>query len=165
NYSSYHTVTVASYNDVNFISGSGVTVYNFPVTQLPYSDAAVTIHPSGAPPRPGFTYQNYIAYKNTGNQPIASGTVTFNKSNTVTITSISQAGTTPTATGFTYDFTNLQPNQTRYITVTMQVPTIPTVALGNLITNTAAITIPASDVTVSNNNSNLTQTIVGSYDP
>lgn len=164
NYSSYYTVTTSSYNDVNFVSGSGVTVYNFPVTQLPYSDAMVTLSPFVAP-RPGFTYQNRIAYKNAGNQPIATGTVTFNKSNTVTITNISQTGTTPTATGFTYDFTNLLPNETRQIIVTMQVPTIPTVALGNLITNTAAVTIPASDLMLSNNNSSLTQTIVGSYDP
>ncbi|UOK43386.1 MULTISPECIES: DUF7619 domain-containing protein [Flavobacterium] len=164
NYSSYHTVTPSSYNDVNFVPGSGITVYNFPITQLSYSDAMVTVSPFGTPPRPGFTYQNRIAYKNTGNQSIATGTVTFNKSNTVTITNVSQAGTNPTATGFTYDFSNLLPNETRQIIVTMQVPTIPTVSLGNLITNTAAITA-ANDVMLSNNNSSLTQTIVGSYDP
>ncbi|ESU29760.1 hypothetical protein FLJC2902T_02360 [Flavobacterium limnosediminis JC2902] len=165
NYSSYYTVTPSSYNDISFVAGSGVMVYNFPVTQVPYSDAVVNVLPHGAPPRPGFTYQNRIVYINAGNQPIASGTVTFNKSNTVTITNISQAGTTPTATGFTYDFSNLLPNEARSFIVTMQVPTIPTVALGNLITNSASIAIPVSDATASNNTSSLTQTIVGSYDP
>ncbi|HSD15456.1 MAG TPA: T9SS type A sorting domain-containing protein [Flavobacterium sp.] len=165
NYSSFYTVTPSWYNGVNFVPGSGVMVYNFPVTQLPYSDAQVTLIPNGTQPRPGFTYQNKILYYNTGNQTIASGTVTFNKSDTVTITNISQTGTTPTATGFTYDFTNLLPNETRYINVTMQVPTIPTVNLGNLITNSASITIPVTDAAPSNNNSSLTQTIVGSWDP
>lgn len=164
-YSSYHIVSPSSYNDISFVPGSGVMVINFPVTQLPYSDAIVNILPYGAPPRPGFTYTNLVTYKNASNQPIVSGTVTFNNSNTVTITNVSQTGTVPTATGFTYDFTNLLPNETRYLYVTMQVPTIPTVALGNLITNTAAITIPVSDATPSNNSSSLTQTIVGSYDP
>lgn len=165
NYSSYYTVSPSSYNDISFVPGSGVMVFNFPITEIPYSDAEISLIPNGAPPRPGFTYTNLIAYKNSGNLPIASGTVTFNNSNTVAITTISQTGTTPTATGFTYDFTNLLPNEIRYILVTMQVPTIPTVALGDLITNTASITIPATDVTVSNNHRTLTQTIVGSYDP
>lgn len=165
NFSSYYSVSPSSYNDINFVSGSGVMVYNFPITQLPYMDASVNVISYGAPPRPGFTYQNRIAYKNSGNQIVASGTVTFTKNNVVSITSVSEAGITTTATGFTYDFTNLLPNETRYIYVVMQVPTIPTVSLGNLLTNTATITVPAGDINISNNTSSLTQTIVGSYDP
>lgn len=164
NYNSYHTVSPSSYNDIHFVSGSGVMVYNFPVTQLPYADLAMSIVPSGAPPRPGFTYVNQINYKNIGTQAITSGTVTFSKDNAVTITSISQAGTTANATGFTYDFVNLQPNETRSILVTMQVPTIPTVALGNTLTNSLSSSI-ANDVYTPNNSASLTQIIVGSYDP
>jgi uncharacterized repeat protein (TIGR01451 family) len=161
----YFTVSPSSYNDISFVSGSGVTVYNFPITQLPYKDTNVMVLPNGTPPRPRFTYQNRIVYKNSGNQPIASGTVTFTKSNAVSIVSVTESGITSTATGFTYDFTNLLPYETRYIYVTMQVPTIPTVSLGDLLTNTASITIPAGDINISNNSSSLTQTIVGSYDP
>lgn len=127
----YFTVSPSSYNDISFVSGSGVTVYNFPITQLPYKDTNVMVLPNGTPPRPGFTYQNTIVYKNSGNQPIASGTVTFTKSNAVSIVSVTESGITSTATGFTYDFTNLLPYETRYIYVTMQVPTIPTVSLGD----------------------------------
>jgi uncharacterized repeat protein (TIGR01451 family) len=47
----------------------------------------------------------------------------------------------------------------------MQVPTIPTVSLGQLLTNTCSISIPADDININNNSSSLTQTIVGSYDP
>lgn len=165
NYSSYYTVSPSSYNDISYVAGSGVIVYNFPITELPYNDASVYVISSGTPPRPGFVYQNVVMYKNSGNQTIPSGTVTFTKNNTVTISSVSQSGIVSTPTGFTYDFTNLLPNETRFIYVTMQVPTIPTVNLGDMLTNSASITAPANDVIVSNNTSNLTQVVVGSYDP
>ncbi len=144
---------------------SGVIVFNFPVTILPYADVAVTVFPYGAPPRPGFSYSNMIVYRNNGNLPIASGTITFTKDNAVTITNVSQSGTTNTATGFTYDFTNLLPGESRSITVTLLVPTIPTVNLGGTLTNTATVTNVAGDVNANNNQHSLTQVIVGSYDP
>nr|WP_294934060.1 T9SS type A sorting domain-containing protein [uncultured Flavobacterium sp.] len=165
NYSSYYAVSPSAYNDISFIAGSGVMVLNFPVTQVPYTDLSVNIFPSGAPPRPGFTYTNLIRYKNNGNQAITSGTITFSKDNAVTITNISQAGTIPTATGFTYDFANLLPNEARSIYVTMQVPTIPTVTLGNTLTNSVSTTVPVNDINAANNTASLTQVIVGSYDP
>lgn len=164
-YSAYHTVNPASYNNVQYVAGSGVIVYNFPVTVLPYTDVAVTVFPYGAPPRPGFSYSNMIVYRNNGNLPITSGTITFTKDNAVTITNVSQSGTTNTATGFTYDFTNLLPGESRSITVTLLVPTIPTVNLGDTLTNTATVTNVAGDVNANNNQHSLTQVIVGSYDP
>jgi uncharacterized repeat protein (TIGR01451 family) len=47
----------------------------------------------------------------------------------------------------------------------MQVPTIPTVAAGQLLTNTATINPIAGDVVPSNNTSSLSQIIVNAYDP
>ncbi|WP_394759914.1 T9SS type A sorting domain-containing protein [Flavobacterium sp.] len=161
---SQYSLTTSSYSNVNAL-GSGITTYNFPVTELPFTDLAVYLSQSGAPPRPGFVYTDAIVYRNNGNQTIASGTVTFTNNNVVTITTISQTGTIPTATGFTYDFTNLLPGESRYIFVTMQVPVIPTVALGQLLTNSVSATIPLGDINVGNNNSNISQIIVGSYDP
>ena len=76
---------------------------------------------------------------------MASGTVTFTKDSALTITTISEATATTTTTGFTYNFTNLLPNETRTIYVTMSTPTIPTVSLGQLVTNYASITIPIGD--------------------
>ncbi|MGX7667596.1 DUF7619 domain-containing protein [Flavobacterium pedocola] len=165
NYSAYYSVSPSAYNNVTFTPGSGVTILNFPVTQLPYADAVIVVSPYGAPPRPGFTYKNIIYYTNNGNQAVASGTLTFTKPNAVSITAVSQAGTTPTATGFTYDFTNLQPNETRSIIVTMQVPTIPTVNLNDLLTSNGTLSNISNDVNPNNNTYNLTQIIVGSYDP
>lgn len=164
-YSSMYSLTNASYNNVNVIIGGGMVTYNFPIiiTQN-YNDLAVNLIPVNAP-RAGTSYQNKIVYANEGNQTIPSGTITFNNNNATVINSISQLGTTNIANGFTYDFTNLLPFETRVITVTMQVPPIPTVAINQLLTNTASIIPLLDDVVVSNNSSSLSQAIIAAYDP
>lgn len=159
-----YSVSTSSYNNITVANGSGITTYNFPVTAVPYTDLRVSIYQSGVPPRPGFTYQNQILVKNTGNQTVPAGTLTFTNDNRVTITNVSPSATM-NATGFTYNYSSLSPNQTRYFSVTMQVPTIPTIALGDLLTNTVSVAIPAGDANTTNNSASLTQTIVGSYDP
>jgi Secretion system C-terminal sorting domain len=159
----YYTSSV-SHNNITLPSGSGATTLYFPIVNiLPHVDARVSLYPSGQP-RPGFTYENIIAYQNYGSQTIANGTLIFTKNSNLSITSISQAGTTPTSTGFTYDFTNLTPFETRFIYVTLTVPTIPTVNLGDLLTNTVSVQIN-NDADLTNNVATLSQIVVGSYDP
>jgi len=164
-YAANYNLTPASYSNVS-ITAAGMSVYNFPVTITnPYKDISVSIV-STQQPRPGFTYKNKIVYTNNGNQTIANGTISFTKANALTITNISQTGTVATSNGFTYDFTNLMPFETRTIDVTLQVPTIPTVQLGNLVNNSASASILSGDDVISeNNNFSLTQQIIGSYDP
>lgn len=162
---SHYILATSSYSNVSIVANAGIQVYNFPITELPYTDLAVHVVPSGAPPRPGFVYSNRIVIVNSGNQTIASGTVTFNKDNMVTISNVFPSATTTTATGFTYDFINLTPGEVRDVYVTLQVPTIPTVALGNILANNASVTVPVGDTNVTNNSSVLSQVIVGSYDP
>ncbi|WP_298391663.1 T9SS type A sorting domain-containing protein [Flavobacterium sp.] len=157
-------VCTTTYTNITVPNGSGITTYNFPITIVPYTDVLVNLNPNGAPPRPGFTYNNLIYIKNNGVQTITSGTLTFTKNNVVSIVSI-PAGSIANPNGFTLNYSNLLPNETRSYVVTMQVPTIPTVALGQQLTNTAFVTIPANDVAPSNNTASITQTIVGSYDP
>ena len=165
NYTTNYSVAPASYSNVNVVVGAGMLVYNFPVTVTNnYADLAIINVPIQQP-RPGFTYTNKIIYTNLGTQPVASGTVTFNKDALVTITANTQAGTVATPTGFTYDFTNLLPFEVRTMTVTMQVPTIPTITLGDLLTNSATITPLTGDVVPANNSASVTQIIIGSYDP
>lgn len=153
-----------SYTDVTVTQDSGITTYNFPIIEKPYVDLAVNIH-NGAPPRPGFKYYNTISYTNNSSKTVVSGTITFTKDETVSILEISEPSAIVNATGFTFNFSNLLPFQTRTIWVAMQVPTIPTVSLGQTLTNTSAINIPVDDIHPENNNASLTQTIVGSYDP
>jgi len=152
-----------TYTNITVPNGSGITTYNFPITIIPYTDLAVYLGPSGGP-RPGFNYYNYFTIKNNGNQTITSGTVTFTKDNALAISTL-PPGATATATGFTYNFTNLLPSETRYVNLFLQVPTIPTVSIGQLVTNTVSVTIPSGDANVNNNNASLTQDIRGAYDP
>ncbi|MCL9807378.1 T9SS type A sorting domain-containing protein [Flavobacterium amniphilum] len=160
-----YSIVNATYNNISVPANSGITTLNFALTEMPYTDLGVNVIPYLTAPRPGFTYKNQIAYKNSGNTTIANGTLTFTHDAAVSISSVSQSGTTPIANGFTYNFTNLMPNQIRYITVDMQVPTIPTVTLGQTLTNSIASSGVAGDINAQNNSSNLTQIIVGPYDP
>lgn len=164
-YSSMYALSTPSYSNVSVIIGGGMVTYNFPITIVQnYNDLAVTILPISAP-RAGTTYKNKIIYANLGNQPIASGTVTFNNGTPTTITAISQTGTTPITNGFTYDFTNLQPFEVRSIMVTLSVPPLPTTTIGQLLTNTASITLVTDDIIPANNTSSSIEPIIAAYDP
>lgn len=162
-YATLYSVTPSSYSNITVANGSGITTYNFPLTQNPFQDLAVNFS-FGTFPRPGFVYFNSIIFKNLGNQTIPSGTITFNVNNVVTISTY-PPGSTPTPNGFTYDFNNLGPYEQRAINVYFQVPTIPTVSLGQLLTNSVTATTSSADINLLNNTSSLTQVIVGSYDP
>ncbi len=162
---SQYSLGTSSYSNVTVASGSGITTYNFPVTVLPHKDLAITLAPYGPSPRPGFTYTNRLMYKNNGSETIGNGSLNFTKDNALTIISISQSGTVSGTSGFTYNFTNLLPGEVRYIDITIQVPTIPTVALGQVVTNSASGVVFGTDINSSNNTSNLSQIIIGSYDP
>lgn len=165
NYAASYAVNPALYNDVNVVIGAGMQTYNFPVTVIQnYNDLVVNIIPINAP-RPGFNYMNKIVYTNNGNQTISSGTLTFNHDALVSILTNTQAGTTPMANGFTFNFSNLLPFESREMTVTLQVPTIPTVTLGGLLTNTASIVPLTGDVVPENNSAVNSQIIIGAYDP
>jgi uncharacterized repeat protein (TIGR01451 family) len=142
---------------------AGNNTYYFPINNtLPYNDVEVSLTAT-AGPNPGFTYSNKIKYKNNGLTP-ASGTLTYVKDPALSITTISQTGTVANANGFTYAYTNLLPNETRTITIGLQTPTIPTVALGDLLTNTVS-SATTGDINATNNAAELTQTVIGSYDP
>jgi len=161
----YFSSTI-SYSNINIPEGSGSQIFYFPVTPLqPYQDLEVQLTLNGAPPRPGFTYSNYIRYKNNSPETIVAGNINFVKDEHFSIISISQSGTTNTANGFSYDFSNLAPNEERQFEVAMLVPTIPTVNLGQVLTNSVTITPLVNDAFPANNSDSLSQIVVGSYDP
>ncbi len=164
-YASLYNVTTSQYNNLNVVSGGGMVEYYFPVTVIQsYNDLEVSIIPVNAP-RPGFIYNETIKYTNNGNQTITSGIVTFTKDPALGIIANSIVGSTTTSTGFTYNFTNLLPFETRTINVAMQVPLLPLVSLGALLTNSASIEPITGDVVPNNNQASCSQTIIGSFDP
>ncbi|MBL0013871.1 MAG: T9SS type A sorting domain-containing protein [Flavobacterium sp.] len=161
--SAYYTATT-TYQNIIIPIGGGSTTYYFPVNLMQtYYNLEVELIPSSSP-RPGFTYTNYIRYKNTGTSTI-SGTISFTKDSQVSITSISESSAIISAGGFNINFINMLPGEDRTIEVIMQVPTIPTINLGDIITNSVAITPIVDDIFPVNNNAFLSQIIVGSFDP
>jgi len=156
--------SATTYSNVTLPDGSGANYLYFPITVIqPYTDARVFLYNQNNP-RPGFLYNMTITYANYGLDPIAAGTLTFTKDPNLTISSVSQTGIVSTATGFTYDFTNLAPNEFRHIQISLLVPTIPAVTIGQLVTNSVTIQT-VNDVNGSNNSATYSQAIVGSYDP
>ena len=163
-YAPYYSAGTTNYNDVSIALGSGTQTLYFPITLVSgYNDVAVSIV-SVSPPRPGFNYTNKIVYRNLG-VATASGQISFTKDTNATITSVSQPGIVSSATGFTYDFTNLTPYETRFINVTMSVPAIPIVNINDVLINNATVSAPSSDINVSNNAFSNSQIVVASYDP
>jgi uncharacterized repeat protein (TIGR01451 family) len=149
--------------DISIAFGSGTQVFYYPVTSLQlYNDVAVSIV-SINPPRPNQTYQNNIVYTNNGTAS-ASGTLSFTKDPNATLTYISQPGVTNTADGFTFNYTNLLPFETRTIFVTMSLPNSPTINIGDIVTTSASITA-ATDVNMNNNSFVNNQIVVASHDP
>ena len=161
-FTAYYNSGTTTYTNASVPVGSGTQSLYFPIvlTQS-YNDVTISIAPISAP-RPGFTYINKIIYKNQG-VAATDGTITFVKPTTVTITAISQTGTVTNATGFTYAFTNLLPNETRFFYVTMLVPDAATV--NSLLTDTASVSAPANDINLANNSVSNTQIVVNSLDP
>src|SRR5690606_7291236 len=111
-------------------------------------DVAVNIVPIAAPV-PGFYYTNQIKYTNLGSDS-TSGTITFAHSDNITFNNVSEM-VTNISNGFTLDFNNLLPFETRTIDVVYSIPTIPIINLGDIVTSEVAITALNID-NISNNN-------------
>lgn len=162
-FAAHYSLAATNFNDLNIPVGSGSQILYFPITiTQAYSDVEVSIVPMSQA-RPGFTYSNKIIYKNLGIAPV-SGTLTFTKSPAVTINNVSEP-TVNTATGFTFDYTNLAAHETRSLIVNMDIPNLPVVQLGEVLTNTVGTTSPLNDINVINNLASVSETIIGSYDP
>lgn len=167
--------TTTSYSNITVPVDSGITAYDFPITVTPYDDLLVNISSNLNAAVPGFQYYNFITFTNNSNLSVPFGTIDFTMDsalNLLNVYDVSQnwytlnpVSFTTTADGFTYTFSNLEPYQTRSLLVKMNVPTLPTVSLGQLVTNSVDIEMLPGDILPLNNTSSLTQTIVGSYDP
>lgn len=158
-----YTIQTSGYNNITVPALSGLTNYLFPLTVDPCTDLEAYIY--GQAPVPGFNYNNYIIIRNNGNQAIASGTFEYIQDPAVSIVSVSETSAVMTATGFTYSFTNLQPAEAIYVTVTMAVPSLPEVSLGDIFTATVNASIPAGDADPANNSFTINDEVVGAYDP
>jgi uncharacterized repeat protein (TIGR01451 family) len=114
------------------------------------------------PPRSGFTNSYLLTYKNAG-AITKSGKVTFNYNAKQTYIEATQAPTSNVNNTLSWDYANLQPNETRTLKVTFK--TAADVPIRTQLTNVATIEPIATDTFKTDNVDSLFQIVVGSYDP
>ena len=113
-------------------------------------------------PRPGFIYRTRLTYRNTGTVTM-NGIVKLYSDTLLTFLSALPGTTTVTADTLSWNFTGLQPLESRHILVEWQVPV--TAALGTNLNLTAKVTGNATDLTPGNNLLAFTPEVRGSFDP
>ncbi|WP_284651779.1 DUF7619 domain-containing protein [Flavobacterium terrisoli] len=132
-----------------------------------HPDLEVVISPL-FPSRPGFDAIYKVVYKNKGNQ-VLFGNVSFSyNDDLMDFVSASVAASTSSFGNLTWNFTNLEPFETRNITVTLNInaPTdTPAVNIGDLLTFTGTINPMDNDETVNDNTFIFNETVIGSFDP
>jgi hypothetical protein len=163
----YFTVSPSTVN-ITFPTQTSPFTQNFCITPNGVRpDLEVTLLPL-QPARPGFDAKYKLVYKNKGN--IAqSGVVilTFNDA-VLDLVVANPIATTQTTNNLSWNFTNLQPFETREISFTMNVNSpqeTPAVINGAILAYTATITSAVLDQTPTDNAFTFNQTVVGSYDP
>lgn len=162
-YATYFSAGTTNINNISIAAGSGTQTLYFPITQLQgYNDVTVSIIPIGQPTA-GFNYSNKIVYQNLGTAA-TSGTISYTKDPAVTLSS-SDSGVAIVPTGFTYNFANLAAFETRHFNVSLSVPSIPVVNIGDVLSSSVQISAPTADINANNNAFSLLQTVVASYDP
>ena len=174
-----HTITPIIESPSYFnISPTSASV-TFPATTSPFTqnfcitpngihpDLEITIVPT-IPARPGFDAHYKIIIKNKGNTQ-QSGSVTFTYNDAVLdYVSANPLATTQATGTMTWDFANLEPFETREISLTLNVNSpmeTPAVIGGDVLNYTAAITSAATDEMPLDNTFSLPQIVVNSFDP
>ena len=132
-----------------------------------HPDLEIVIAPI-TPARPGFDATYLATYKNKGNQTV-SGNLNFNYDDSILDFVYSTFATTTQSLGIlNYNFTNLQPFESRsiYITLNVNSPTeTPAVNIGDILNFSATINTTLLDEIPSDNLFTYNQTVVGSFDP
>ncbi|WP_309642233.1 T9SS type A sorting domain-containing protein [Flavobacterium sp.] len=174
-----HTVTPALENPNYFTISPTSIQADFPTMASPFTqDFCVTangIHPdveviafTNATPVPGFNVKYRLVYKNKGNQ-IANGQITLAfQDDVMDLVSANPATTSQALNSLIWDYSNLQPFESRNIdfTVNLNTPTeTPPLNGGDTITFTASITPTANDETLADNQFVLPQYVMNSFDP
>lgn len=132
-----------------------------------FNDVEISLVPL-TPARPGFNASYRLIYTNSGTTTL-NGQVTFIYSNLFTpFESAIPAPSTTNAQQLTWDYTALEPFETRYIDLTLNINppvTMYPVNIGDDLSFTASATPIEGEETPADNNFTLVQTVVGSYDP
>jgi len=140
--------------EANFCFTANQSINDLEISIIPLSDA-----------RPGFESLYALRYQNVGTE-ILSGNVVFDFDDTkLNYLNSSQSATIQTSNQLTFDYTNLNPFESRAITIRFQVIAPPTVNIDDVLNFTATINPIPGDITEPNNIVELNQNVIGSYDP
>ena len=173
-----YTITPSFENPTYYNFSPASINVDFPTTASPLSQA-FCITPNGnhndleitflpfVPARPGFNAVYKLTYKNKGNQT-QSGTINLNFNDALLdFVASSPVVASQTTNLLNWIYTNLQPFETRTITVTLNVNTpteTPPVVSGTILSYNAQIN-GLDDENISDNTSILDQAAVNAYDP
>jgi hypothetical protein len=174
-----HTFTPILENPSYFSLSPAMASVSFPTTASPFTqdfcitpngvhhDLEVTIIPM-LPARPGFDATYKIIYKNKGNQ-VENGSISLEfEDDRIDLVLANPIVSSQVLNMLTWDYSNLQPFETREITLTLNVNSpmeTPAVNIGDQLDFTAIINPLANDEILADNTSSLKQIVVGSYDP
>lgn len=153
---------------VTFPSTASPHTQNFCITPNGIIQDLEVVFAPTSPARPGFNANYTLMYKNKGNQ-IANGNVTLSFMDAVLdLVSSSVATTSQLVNELSWTYSNLLPFETRTIDLVFNVNSpqeIPAVNNGNVLGFAAFIGPLENDATSIDNNYQLNQIVVGSYDP
>lgn len=163
-YNDFHDITyqanTSNFTSTNSVSnfqivqGSGVNEIMFPIVESSsVVDVSVVLSPFVIPVV-GSQYKNVVTYTNNG-AIVANGTVTYNVSNNVSVLSTTDAGATINPTGFSLNYSNLQPQETRTVEVNLDV----LASSSQSINASVQITSDLTETNSSNNQHDLTENI------
>jgi uncharacterized repeat protein (TIGR01451 family) len=165
---SYFTIT-PNFPNVNipFID-NGSTTQDFCLTANgTIADAEVIIAPV-FPSRPGFDATYKLVFKNKGNQ-VLSGSVDFQYDDTVLdFVSSTEAPDFQDSGELSFNFTNLEPFESRSIDITVNVngPTeTPPINIDDVLDYNSTISLDQTEETPEDNSFNYSEIVVGAFDP
>ena len=129
------------------------------------NDLNISIYLSQNDPRPGFDTTYQLVYNNVGTTQL-SGSVTFEFNDSkMQFLSASETVSSQTANTLTFDFTELNPFETRTMDLEFNVFPPPTTNIDDTLVSTATVNPVSGDETEEDNTFTLEQTVIGSYDP
>lgn len=156
-FASYYS-GATSFENISIPAGSGTETLYFPITEIQgFTDLSVTIIPI-AQPVAGSSYANKVVYQNVGTIA-AAGVINYTKAASVTI-STTESGVVVTPTGFTYNFSNLAPFETRSFIIQMNVPAAKQTNESTTLSSNISITSATGDTNSSNNSFQISQAVV-----
>ena len=162
---SYFTVTppihTTSFEGDNEVDNTA----NFCVTSnATANDLTVSLYPLDEP-RPGFDTSYEIVYRNMGTTTLSGAVEMIYDTTKMQYSMASEAPSSQSGAMISFDFADIVPFESRSIVVSFNVFAPPTTNINDIIATSVSVTPIAGDSTEDDNTYNLSQTVVGSYDP